>query len=78
MVALSLNAVGESFEGTAEEIFEGITMLLAAGVLTWMIFWMQKQSHSLRYEIEANVRQAASVNSGRALFALAFFATVIM
>jgi len=76
IAALSLNILGATFEGAAEEIFEGLTMLLAAGVLTWMIFWMQRQSHSLRYELEANVRQATSVNSGRALFTLAFFAVV--
>jgi len=74
--ALIFNAVGASFDGIAEEIFEGITMLLAAGVLTWMIFWMQRQAHSIKTELEANVRQAASKNSGRALFALAFFAVV--
>ena len=27
-------AIGASFEGAAEEAFEGVTMLLAAGVLT--------------------------------------------
>ena len=42
--ALGINAAGAVFEGTAEEIFEGLTMLLAAGVLTWMIFWMQRQT----------------------------------
>jgi len=74
--AFAINAVGASFEGAAEEIFEGITMLLAAGVLTWMIFWMQRQAHNLKHELEADVRQAASQNNARALFALAFFAVV--
>jgi high-affinity iron transporter len=76
VAALILNAVGASFEGTAEEIFEGVTMLLAAGVLTWMIFWMQRQAHTIKNELETDVRRAASKNSGRALFALAFFAVV--
>ena len=74
--ALILNAVGASFTGVAEDVFEGITMLLAAGVLTWMIFWMQRQAHNIKYDLEADVRQAVSKNSGRALFALAFFAVV--
>ena len=74
--AFAINAVGASFEGAAEEIFEGFTMLLAAGVLTWMIFWMQRQAHNLKYELEAEVRQAATRQNGRALFALAFFAVV--
>jgi len=76
IAALILNAVGASFTGVAEEVFEGITMLLAAGVLTWMIFWMQRQAYNIKYDLEADVRQAASKNSGRALFALAFFAVV--
>jgi high-affinity Fe2+/Pb2+ permease len=35
-------ALGISFEGRAEEIFEGVAMLFAAAVLTWMIFWMDR------------------------------------
>jgi len=76
IAALILNAVGASFTGVAEEVFEGIAMLLTAGVLTWMIFWMQRQAHNIKYDLEADVRQAVSKNSGRALFALAFFAVV--
>ena len=76
IAAFAMNGVGASFEGAAEEIFEGITMLLAAGVLTWMIFWMQRQAHNLKYKLQAEVRQAATQNNGRALFALAFFAVM--
>ena len=45
--ALILNALGAKFEGLAEELFEGIVMLLAAGVLTWMIFWMRNTAGNL-------------------------------
>jgi high-affinity iron transporter len=76
VTALILYSVGASFQGTAEEVFEGLMMLLAAGVLTWMIFWMQRQAHNLKHELEAGVHQAASKNSLGALFALAFFAVV--
>ena len=76
IAALAINFAGATFEGTAEEIFEGLTMLLAAGVLTWMIFWMQRQAHTLKPAIEEEVQQAAARNSGWALFALAFFAVV--
>ena len=41
---VGLTAFGLSLEGTAEQIFEGVAMLLAAGVLTWMIFWMRRQA----------------------------------
>ena len=40
LAGLALNALGVAFEGRGEEIFEGVAMLLAATVLTWMIFWM--------------------------------------
>lgn len=76
ITAFALLGFGASFEGAAEEIFEGITMLLAAGVLTWMIFWMQRQAHNLKHDLESEVRQAASQNNVRAIFALAFFAVV--
>lgn len=70
-----LAALGLSLNGQAEKIFEGSTMLLAAGVLTWMIFWMGRQSRALRADLENNVQQAAvSGASRRALFALAFLA----
>lgn len=74
--ALFLTAVGASLEGQAEEIFEGFTMFLAAGVLTWMIFWMNAQSRNLRQEIESGVRQATLTGGKRGLFLLAFIAVL--
>ena len=76
IVGLALNALGVAFEGRSEEIFEGITMLLAAGVLTWMIFWMQRQGRRIQAELEVDVRRAATSGSNWALFSLAFVAVV--
>lgn len=76
IAAAGLYAVGASLEGAAEQIFEGFTMLLAAGVLTWMIFWMQRQARSIKGDLEADVRQATLVTSGKALFSLAFLAVL--
>ena len=73
--AFGLNAIGAKFEGLGEQIFEGIMMTLAALLLTWMIFWMYRQSRYLRQNLEAGVnRAAAKNNSGSALFLLAFTA----
>ncbi len=72
--ALLLNALGAKFEGRAEELFEGIVMLLAASVLTWMIFWMRNTAVNLKQEVELQTKQAASGSGGKALFALAFLA----
>ncbi len=73
---LALNGLGVAFEGRGEQIFEGVAMLLAAGVLTWMIFWMQRQGRQIQAELELDVRRASIAGSPWALFSLAFVAVV--
>ncbi len=75
MAALLLNTLGMSLEGRTEEIFEGVTMLLAAGILTWMIFWMARQTRTFKAELESGV-QRASLGGRWSLFGLAFLAVV--
>ncbi len=72
IIAVGLAVAGAEFEGQAEQIFEGFTFLLAAGLLTWMIFWMQKQARKVRASLEANVLRAASQPSQNGLFWVAF------
>ena len=69
-----LTTFGLSFEGAAEQIFEGITMILAAALLTWMIFWMSRTARTLKSDIEANVHRAAFGTGKRAVFFVAFIA----
>src|SRR6185369_2867373 len=76
LTALLLTRFGLSLEDPAEAIFEGITMLIAAGILTWMIFWMGKQARFLKSELEAGVNKAAASTGMRAVFGLAFVAVV--
>jgi len=76
LTALLLTAFGMSLEDKAEMIFEGITMLLAAGILTWMIFWMGKQARFLKSELEEGVNKAAASTGKRAVFWLAFMSVV--
>jgi high-affinity iron transporter len=73
-IAAILHNFGVTLEGRAEQIFEGGTMLLAACILTWMIFWMQSHSRSIKSMIEAGVRQSVSGTGNWALFSLAFIA----
>lgn len=68
--------VGVSFEGTAEEIFEGFTMLLAAAILTWMIFWMHYHARGISKALEEDVRHAVGRQGKRALFLVAFLAVM--
>jgi len=76
VAGIALQVLGIAFEGRGEQLFEGITMLLAAGVLTWMIFWMQRRGRSIRTELEADIRQAVTGDTRWALFVLAFVAVV--
>jgi high-affinity iron transporter len=76
LAGILLTALGLSFEGQTEQIFEGITMLLAASVLTWMIFWMSRQSRNIKGELESGVHKAAFETGKRGLFALAFLAVL--
>ncbi len=76
LAALFIQTLGASFEGRAEKVFEGLAMLLAAGVLTWMIFWMNRYAHTLRAKLEEKVRQATLDGGKSGLFALAFLAVM--
>jgi high-affinity iron transporter len=76
LTAVLLTVFGMSLEEEAEQIFEGITMLIAAGILTWMIFWMSKQARFLKGELEAGVNKAAATTGKPAMFWLAFIAVV--
>jgi high-affinity iron transporter len=76
IAGLALNALGVAFEGRGEQTFEGVATLLAAGVLTWMIFWMQRQGPRVQADLELDVRRAVTEGSAWALFSLAFVAVV--
>jgi len=64
------------FSGQAEEIFEGIAMFAAAGVLTWMIFWMRKQALNIKDHLHSQMRSAVIKGSSLGLILLAFIAVV--
>ncbi|MCB0005289.1 MAG: FTR1 family iron permease [Anaerolineales bacterium] len=76
IAAIVLYQIGISLEGKAEEIFEGITMLLAAVVLTWMILWMRYQAKSRSQSLTAEIQAVAGQRSKQTLFAVAFLAIV--
>jgi high-affinity iron transporter len=64
-VGAALFAAGAELEGRSEAVFEGVVMLTAAGLLTWMIFWMRGRARTLRKEIEG--RAQAALDAGSAL-----------
>jgi len=61
-------------KGRAEAMFEGTAMLTAAGVLTYMIFWMRRQAINIRAHLQAQVSTALQTGSLGALAFLAFVA----
>jgi len=68
--AVIFAAAGE-FEGTGEQLFEGLVSLTAVGVLTWMIFWMRRQGSRIRSALRERV-DSALLGGGFALASLAF------
>ena len=75
LTAILLTRLGLELKDPAEAIFEAITMFLAAGILTWMIFWMSRRARNLKSELESGVQRASQ--TGRwSLFGLAFLAVL--
>jgi high-affinity iron transporter len=59
-----------------EQLFEAATLLAAAAVVTWMLFWMRRQARTVKGELQAAVDKALHQGSVTALAALAFVAVI--
>lgn len=59
-----------------EQIFEGTTLLVAATVVTWMLFWMRRQARSVKGELQAAVERAILSKASWGLAILAFSAVI--
>ncbi len=60
--------------GRAEQVFEGSAMFLAAGVLTWMIYWMRRQATNVRASLQSQVDSKLAAGSWLGLATLSFVA----
>jgi high-affinity iron transporter len=69
--AILFNALAGGFVGRAEMIFEGVTTLIGAILLTTMIFWMMGQK-KISQEIEANIAEEIEKPRKFGLFSLVF------
>jgi high-affinity iron transporter len=67
--------VGE-LQAPWEQVFEGLAMLLAASVVTWMLFWMRRQSGSVRGALQAAMDRALTEGAVLGLVILAFTAVI--
>lgn len=75
-IGLSLYLTVGEFSAPYEQLFEAGTMLLAAGVVTWMLFWMRRQSANVARELRAAVDRAVTDGGLWGLTALAFVAVI--
>jgi len=64
--------VGE-FTGKAEQFIEGTIAILAASVLTWMIFWMRNHARDMGTQLRA---QLDAATTRKALVTIAFVAVL--
>ena len=71
--AILFTVLAGGFTGRAEEIFEGITMLVGALLLTTMILWMMKQKHIAK-ELENKVAAELTKAHTFGMFSLVFIA----
>jgi len=59
-----------------EQVFEGVTLVVAAGVVTWMLFWMRRQAGTVRGELQAAVARVLDRGGVVGLALLAFTAVI--
>lgn len=71
---IALEITSRELSGRVLETFEGGTMFFAVAVLTWMVFWMKRQSAGISNELRREVDSALSRGSVFALAMLAFSA----
>jgi high-affinity iron transporter len=69
---LTLGGLEEPYE----QIFEGAAMLLAAGVVTWMLFWMRRQASSVKGDLQRAVDRVLTEGTAWGLAVLAFTAVI--
>jgi high-affinity iron transporter len=67
-----LFAIFGELDQSAEAVFEGVAMLVACAVLTWMVFWMRRQARTIGGHLREQVGQAVTSGGGAALAAVAF------
>ena len=72
LLAILFQYMAFQFEGAAAELFEAVVAMLAVGVLTWMVLWMQRQSRGIKGELEQKADAAVSSGQALALGSLAF------
>ena len=66
------DAISGLFQGVGQEIFQAAILLLAVGVLTYMVIWMHRNSRQIKGEIQRKADDAFATRKLWALGTLAF------
>lgn len=77
--AFAFTIFAGGFEGRAEQVFEGSTMLVGAFLLTTMILWMMQQRHiaeEIKIKVERQLQKAQPLFSHIGIFMLIFVAII--
>lgn len=74
VVAFVFKLVYGEFQGTTEQLFEGVASLTASVVLTYMIFWMTQNSKQIKGEIQEKIELSISKNQMIGIAFLSFIA----
>jgi high-affinity iron transporter len=69
---LTLQFIGAQFDYPAKGIYEGVTSLIAVGMLTYMIFWMARMARYIKGSLEHSMKESLVQGAGWGLFGLAF------
>ncbi len=74
VLAVGMRMIGMELQEPYEQMFEGTAMLIAAAVLTWMVFWMRYQARFLKRDLEGKIASAVTRGQNWGLYALTFIA----
>jgi high-affinity iron transporter len=72
----ALSAATQTAQVVWERVLEGLISLAACGVLTYMVFWMDRQAKRIRPEVELRVETAVTRQDLIAIVLLPFLAVV--
>lgn len=74
-LGIGLNLASEEFPQAQQELLEGVVALVAAGILTSMVFWMRKAARSIKSQLHDSIDAALQPGgSGLALLAMVVLA----
>jgi high-affinity iron transporter len=76
VIAILFTLLFGGFSGQAEELYEGVIMLVASGLVCWMVVWMWRQRKQIRGDIEGKVDRHLTKNWPLGIFFLVFLSVL--